>query len=158
MSAEDSLPRLAGELASDKFHKHIYQLLSHLGNNPHSSSSPTPPLWISNRAVGRVLLNHCLFPYRLCYGRIKQWWWVIEGGVGDPPLTSRLWSLGCPFFPHRVQSELLPSELELLPPPRPLSSLTPWRSPRRGTVGSLKAPHCQRHLRYSAQIQTSAAK
>lgn len=33
-NVEDSPPRLAGELASYKFHKHIYQLLSHLETKP----------------------------------------------------------------------------------------------------------------------------
>lgn len=70
-NVEDSPPRLAGELASYKFHKHIYQLLSHLETKP--------PSLLSNRAVGRVLLSHCLFPYLLCYGGIKQKQWVKGG-------------------------------------------------------------------------------
>lgn len=56
-------------------------------------SEEPPPLssLLSNRAVGRVLLSHCLFPYLLCYGGIKQ-----KGRVkgSTPPLTPRLWSAG----------------------------------------------------------------
>lgn len=83
-NVEDSPPRLAGELASYKFHKHIYQLLSHLETKP-----PLRALKQSGRSSAAQSLPVSL-PSLLWRNKTEA---VGEGG-DTPLLTSRLWSLG----------------------------------------------------------------
>lgn len=146
-NVEDSPPWLAGELASYKFHKHIYQLLSHLETKP--------PLVLSNRAVGRVLLSHCLFPYLLCYGGIKQKQWVKGGTLHYWPPDCGHWALSLRWALSLLSAECsLPAPAERPSSPlSPPSSLKPWRSSAerpRGPLGNTYQR--ERRLRYFAQI------